>query len=88
MTLQDWWNDNGLGTRRLKTNLSALCYIKIQLAPYDATGSTIHCVVCSECLHGTLKIFNTKHTVTPVPRRVKKEPAKQVTQLTHIQGRF
>jgi hypothetical protein len=116
ITLQDWWSDTWVRTRRLKTNLSALwyiyiyiyifncnwvdtrwqhyssnlhtnstqntengtyititklnmhnntnltnlgSYIKIQLTPYDATGITIHCVVCREWLYGTLNIFNT-----------------------------
>ena len=76
LIVQDWWKDNGVGTRRLEANLSALYYIKFLFTPYIATGSTIHCVVCRVCLYTTLKIFNNKHIV------------EQVTQFTHILGRF
>jgi len=76
LIVPDWWKDNGVGTRRLKTNLSALYYIKFLFTPYIATGSNIHCVVRREFLYTTHKTFSNKHIV------------KQVTQLTHIQGRF
>jgi len=76
LIVQDWWKDNGVGTRRLKTNLSALYYINILFTPCITTGSSIHCVARRECLYTTLKIVSKKYTV------------KQVTQLTHIQGRF
>jgi hypothetical protein len=78
LIVQDWWNDNGMGTRRLKTNLFALYFIKTHFAPYIATGSTIHCVVYRECLHETLKPFSAKHIVTRSPCKVKKEICKRV----------